>query len=83
MKIAETSMFALKTKAGASNLDQLMRANIKACYRLCGRGTCINNAGWFVAPNRIESKVANGRGRDYIVVSIRKEGLITHRKVRR
>lgn len=83
MKIAKTSKPALEAKAGTADLDQLMRANIKACYRLCGKGTCIYNPGWFVSPNRIESKVANGRGRNYIVVSIRKEGLITHRKVRR
>ena len=83
MKIAKTSKPALEAKVGTADLDQLMRANIKACYRLCGKGACIYNPGWFVSPNRIESKVANSRGWDYLIVSIRKKGLITHWKVRR
>lgn len=82
MKIIESSTSAQKAKEGTADLDRLMRANIKACYRLCGKGARIYNPGWFVSPNRIESKVANSRGWDYIVVSIRKEELITHRKVR-
>lgn len=83
MKITEKSTSPLKVKAGAADIDQLMRENIKACYRLCGKGACIYNLGWFVSPNRIESKVANSRGWNYIVVSIRKGGLITHWKARR
>ena len=82
MKIAETSMPALKAKAGTADLDQLMRSNIKACFRLCGKGALITNPGWFVSPDRIESKVTNSQGRNYIVASIRKKGLITHRKIR-
>jgi hypothetical protein len=74
----------MKKTSKPSSEDRLVAAHVRACKRLCGKGSEITNYGWFQSKDRWESKVFNYRtDKGYVVVTKRLGGRLIHYRIHR